>query len=582
MFKRLDARFVRRLLAQKRALAVGLLCSGMASILELLGTVAILKMVGDALEAKDSSRLAQLCIGVIVVFLFKYFFTFGQVYYLSKAAQRITATIRRDLFEKLHSLPIAYFNEKRVGSLQSVLTNDVTVIQNAVPSIRDAVDAPVKVVLGTASLFFLSWKLALLSMVALPPVAILIQYNARKVRSAQTKVQEDLSEMQHVMQESLQAVRVVKAFNAEEREAERFGKRVENTFRSGVKLVRQMAVLKPRIELIGAVALSLVCWVGGLLVVEKQMTIPALLAFGFALDKIVNGAKGLGAITQTVNQVSAATSRMYSQVFDVHPDIQNVPGAKRLETPEGRIEYKNVSFRYPDGTIALQNVSFVLEPGESAALVGRSGAGKSTIADLLLRFYDPTEGEILFDGVNIKELDVHWYRRQIGLVPQQTLLFAASIHDNIAFGKTDATDADVKRAACLAHADEFIERMPDGMNAMIGEKGTRLSGGEAQRIAIARALIVQPTVLLLDEATSSLDAVSERRVQEALDEVMENRTTLIIAHRLSTAARTDKVVMLSHGRITEIGSHSELMKANGSYAAMYRAFSAGLIDETID
>lgn len=551
-------------------------------MLELLGTVAILKLVGDALEARNATLLAQLCIGVVVVFVAKYFFTFGQVYYLSKAAQRLTADLRTDLFRKLHELPVAYFNEKQVGELQSVLTNDVTVIQSGVPMVREVVDAPVKVVLGLASLFFLSWQLALISLIALPPVAWLIQYNARKVKNAQVEVQEDLSDLQTVMQESLSSVRIVKAFNAEAREVSRFADRVERAFASGIRLVRRIAVLKPRVELVGAVALAGVCWIGGVLVIDGALTIPALLAFGFALDKIVNGAKGMGQISQVYSQVAAATERVYRQVFEIQPDIRNQLDARTLDAPRGRIEYRNVSFTYPDGTKALDSVSFVVEPGTVTALVGRSGAGKSTVADLLLRFYDPTEGAILFDGVDIRELDVNWYRRQIGVVPQQTVLFATTLRENVAFGNDSATDEQIKRAMCMAHADEFVERLPEGANTLLGEKGTRLSGGEMQRIAIARALLVDPVILLLDEATSSLDAMSERRVQEALDEVMHGRTTLMIAHRLSTAARADQILVFSHGAVIERGTHATLQKSNGAYAAMYQAFNAGLLDETID
>lgn len=581
VFKRLDERFLRRLFAQKKTLITGLFCAGVASMLELVGTVAILKMVGDALEARDSSRLAILCGSVIGVFLLKYFFTFGQVYYLSKAAQRVAANLRRELFEKLHDLPIAFFNARQVGALQSVLTNDVTVIQLGVPMVRDVVDAPIKVVLGVVALLILSWKLALLSIIALPPVALLIQYNSVRVKKAQAQVQEDMANMQSVLQESLHAVRVIKAFNAEERETARFGERVERTFASAVKLVRRMAVLKPRIELIGACALALVCWVGGMLVVRGELTVASLLAFGFALDKIVNGAKGVGVISQVYNQVTAAMGRIHSLVLDVPNESHETSGKQIIEKPTGRIEFKEVSFSYPDGTVALKRVSFVIEAGESAALVGRSGAGKSTIADLLLRFYDPCEGLITFDNVDIRELDINWYRRQIGVVPQQNMLFAATLAENIALGKPDAPIAEIERASHLAHADEFINSMPEKYDSLIGEKGTRLSGGEVQRVAIARALLINPTVLLLDEATSALDAMSEQKVQEALDEVMTRRTTLLIAHRLSTAARANKIIVLAHGELIEQGSHSELLSQNGSYASMVRAFSAGFIDETI-
>ncbi|HRK21016.1 MAG TPA: ATP-binding cassette domain-containing protein, partial [Fimbriimonadaceae bacterium] len=286
-------------------------------------------------------------------------------------------------------------------------------------------------------------------------------------------------------------------------------------------------------------------------------------------------------VSNTYSQVQAAADRIYGELLEVPEPSEAEAGKKTLPNPEGRIEFRDVVFRYPDGTAAVNGVSFILEPGSSLALVGPSGAGKSTLADLLLRFYDPTEGRILFDGVDVRELNSNWLRSQIGVVPQQNFLFAGTIADNIRLGNPQATDAEVDEAARTAHAKPFIDQMPERYETALGERGVRLSGGEMQRVAIARAVVRKPTILLLDEATSSLDAVSEKAVQEALEDVMKGRTTLFIAHRLTTAARADKILVLRHGEVVEQGSHAELMAASGPYAGMFKAFSQGLVGEGI-
>jgi subfamily B ATP-binding cassette protein MsbA len=280
-------------------------------------------------------------------------------------------------------------------------------------------------------------------------------------------------------------------------------------------------------------------------------------------------------------QVQAAVDRIYTEILEVEETISDQPDAKTLEKLVGRVEFKNVSFTYPDGTPALSNISFVIEPGTSIALVGPSGAGKSTIADLMLRFYDPTEGEILVDGVDIRELKGQWLRSQIGVVPQQTFLFAGTIEENLKLGDSAASMERLEEASKAANATQFIESTEDGFDTNLGERGVRLSGGEGQRLAIARALVKNPKMLLLDEATSNLDAHSEKIVTEALERAMSERTTLFIAHRLTTAARATKIVMLHHGEILEQGTHDELVEQNGAYAGMYRAFSAGFLEDAV-
>ncbi|HRF60690.1 MAG TPA: ABC transporter ATP-binding protein [Fimbriimonadaceae bacterium] len=582
---RLDSRITRELLAQRRTIVKGLLCSAGAAGL-LSGTAWFIKFILDAVENGESETLWKLSLGVILLFSVKYFFTRGQTYYLSEASTRLTSDLRIRLFAKLQRLPMSYFNSKRSGAIQSVLTNDVNVYQNAITVVRDGIDGPIKVVAGVVTIFILQPTLAAASMLVLPALAFVIQRNARKMKRAQADVQHDLGELGAMTQESLQGIRIVKAFGAEERNLGRLRALVERSFESQMRAVRRIATLRPLVELIGACALAIVVFLCGQLVKSNSLTVADLGAFIMALDVINQGFKNLGSLTQTYSQVQAATDRIYSEILDAPETIQDTEGAIVLDRPIGQIEFRNVGFVYPEGSRALEGVSFVLEPGRSLALVGPSGAGKSTIADLLLRFFDPSEGEILFDGIDIRELKTSWLRAQIGVVPQQTFLFAGSIADNIRLGAPDAGEEDVRAAGIAAHVDPFIASLPKGYDETLGERGVRISGGEGQRVAIARALVRKPKVLLLDEATSNLDAESEKAVQQALEEVMCGEsgppvTTLLIAHRLTTAARADTIVMLRKGRVVESGSHRDLMDQNGAYAAMYRAFSSGILGDDV-
>ncbi|MDQ2986042.1 MAG: ABC transporter ATP-binding protein/permease [Armatimonadota bacterium] len=562
---------------QRGTLILGLVCVLGGALLD-LAPAAFIKWAVDAIADGNTYQAGMMAIWIIALYSVKYFFTRGQILYLNMAAHRVTANLRQQLFRKLQSLPIAYFNATRTGAIQSVITNDVAVIQTGVPLVKDVMSAPVRAIGGLLLLGYLNWKLAAVSLLALPIIAVAIVRTSRRVRQSQKEVQENLSDMTATMQESLNAVRIVRAFSAEERQSSRFATDIEATYNSNMRVVNRMATLKPLIEVIGAGAIALIMYLGAKFVADGTMTAGDLFSFVYLLDVIKNGATGIGNISSVYSQVNAATDHIYQEVFDVETDVPDDANAVTLDDPKGRIEFENVSFSYPDGTPALHNISLTIDPGESVALVGRSGAGKSTIADLLLRFYDPTEGRITFDGVDLRRLDSKWLRRQIGVVPQQTLLFAGSLLDNIRFGKPEASAEEVRAAAYSAHADEFISEMPDDYHTFVGEKGVRLSGGEMQRIAIARALIIDPRVMLLDEATSALDSISEQHVQKALDDITVGRATLLIAHRLSTASRADKIIVLSRGHIVEKGSHVFLNEMNGTYAGMYRAFSAGLID----
>lgn len=539
----------------------------------------VMQMVGlDRLP--PTQRLGVICLVVVGVFLLKYGFTRGHNYFLSEAALRLANELRSRLYAKLQTLPISYFGKNRVGAIQSVMTQDINVYQTAVNLMRDSIEGPFKAIFALIMILFIQWKLAVVAMLFIPILAWFVQRNGQKMKRDTAMVQENLADLNAFTQEALNGTRVVKAFAAEDRMNELFGKQADRAFKSQLRAAKRFGQLRPMVELLGACSLAVVLYTCGHMAAAGELQVSQIIALTLALDTINQGARALSNVNNTYNQVQAASDRIHSLVLDI-PSEDVTSDGKATPGTTGRVEFKNVGFQYGDGNWALRNVSFAIEPGQSLALVGPSGAGKSTLADLLLRFYDPTEGQILYDGVDIRELDLRAYRERFGVVPQQTFLFAGTIAENIRLGKPDATREQLERAALLAHCSGFIERSEDGLETQLGERGSRLSGGEGQRLAIARALVREPSVLLLDEATSNLDAESEKAVTEALDEVMVGRTTLFIVHRLTSAMRADQVMVLVRGEIMEMGSPQELMARDGAFSGMMRTFTGGLSGELI-
>ena len=581
LFRPLDKRITNELKEQRTTIIKGLACVVVSSLLTSSVLIELIRRSVDAVQGADARALEFLSVAVVVIYAAKYWFTRGLTYYLSKAATLLTTNLRIRIFQKLQQLPVTYFNETRTGTMQSILTNDVGLYQSAVSVIRDSIEGPIKAIVAFAFVFHVSWQLGVAALVFAPALIAVIGRNGRKMKQAQAQVQSDLATLQAMTQESLYGIRVVKAFSAEERMKDSYTSLVMASYQSQLKAIKRLASLRPLVELIGALALALVVLVCAYLSKYSRLTTGDLASVLYALDVVNQGFRAMGYVNNTYNQVQVAADRIYGEILDLPVEDIHDDNSIELADVVGQVEFRNVSFTYPDGTQALRNVSFSIEPGSSLALVGYSGAGKSTIADLLLRFYEPTSGEILLDGHNINGLKLNWLRSQVGVVPQQTFLFAGTIAENIQLGKENATEAEVETAAKAAHADVFVDQMPNRYQTVVGEGGVGLSGGEKQRVAIARAVVRKPRLLLLDEATSSLDAVSEKNVQEALDEVMEGRTTLLIAHRLTSAARADRILVLQHGEVVESGTHHSLMAQNSAYAAMYRAFSSGVLDESL-
>ncbi len=497
---------------------------------------------------------------------------YGQQYYIGYLSQQIIQKLRNNLYAHFLTLPMAYFNSQRTGGLATRITSDVQKLQD---SITNVVGGGVTSTLTGLSLvlviIYLDWKMALIALVVFPLALFPIYRYGKKIRRASGEQQQHLADLNSQVHETLSGIRVVKAFGMEPYERNKFQKTNEKFRQTTMRSIRAFAASSPIVEAIATVALMvLMVWLANrALFPPHDLTVGQFGAFFGATASLYPQLKNFNGLWSGLQNAVASAERCF-EILDTPDPMRDEKDAVEVVALRKSLEFKNVNFEYVPGHPVLKNISFSVERGEVVALVGPSGGGKTTLVDLIPRFYHPTSGEILWDGQNIAKIKVDSLRSHIGIVTQETILFHDSITRNIAYGRPTADFWDVQKAAQAAYANDFIVNSPQGYNTVIGERGVKLSGGQRQRLAIARAILKNPPFLILDEATSALDTESEQLVQKALDELMGHRTTLVIAHRLSTVRKADRIMVIDKGRIVEEGKHTTLLNKNGLYAKLYR------------